>query len=323
MNLNPQDLRGQHHQKIVHKRANQGITTAPFVDHAPQLGRLGRYWSRGSGMDEAEAARVAPHVKPVADLVGMLGGLMGSLGSSLAAVLLHKKLGVPNEIAFPLFAAGTGLSVWLSAAPLPRIAFLQLHRPVRPSEIDPLIAEAEDDLDRTFLNLARDVLRQEIPERDQKAVREAVAALAQALDRLPEVHPSAVDPAALLAEADAIDRRSHEESDRLTSDSLQRQAAALRRRAAAADRSALSAKRVAALRGELKAQMEALREGIAAMATDTTEASAVHLAPLSEAVRQVAAEVVSTIDAKAEVEALTARASSASEESVQAVGRRL
>lgn len=323
MTLRPQDLRGHHHQKVVHRRANSGISTSSYTDLSPQLGPLGRYWSRGVGLTEPQAARANPSARTATQAAGILTAFNGAFVSLLVGVLLTKAAGLPNGVAVAGALGTWGASVALGFGPLAKAVFRQLHRPLRQSELEPILEKVTDPLDRTFLNLAMDVVRQEIPKRDQDAVREAVAALAQALDRLPEVHPSAVDPTALLAEADATERRSHEESDRLTSDSLQRQADALRRRAAAVDRSALSAKRVCALRAELLAQMEALREGIAAMATDTTEASAVHLAPLSEAVRLVAAEVVSTIDAKAEVDALTSRTSPATDENVQPVGRRL
>lgn len=292
------------YQSVIHRRANTntGVTTA--ADAAPRLGILGRIWSAGAGLTPEQAAHSNPVASMATQPIAWLTGFLGTFFSGITTLVLTKKGVIPPGMGAPAFFAASGTLIAAGFGPLARLSFLHLHRALRPSEIEEIREAATDDLDRTFLSLVLDAVRQRMSERDAVEIRSTIAALADALDRLPEVPPSSVDTTALFAEAQAREQESLEEADRLTSDSLQRQAEALRRRAAAAERSALSGKRVAALRGELKAQMEALREGLAAMATDTTEASALHLGALSEAVRQVAAEVVSTIDAKAEVAAL-------------------
>ena len=110
-------------------------------------------------------------------------------------------------------------------------------------------------------------------------------------------------------------------------ESLERRADALERRADAHDRSAQYVRRSAALRSEIEAQIEALREGLSAFNAGMIATG--DMAHLSESARRVASEAVSAADAREEVESWlsspppAAQASPAAEpERVATVGRR-
>ena len=92
--------------------------------------------------------------------------------------------------------------------------------------------------------------------------------------------------------------------DQVISESLERRADAIMRRTEANERSALGVLRTSALCAEIEAQIDALREGIAAL--DVSYGSADHttasdLASLSESARRVASEATSTADAHVEL----------------------
>ena len=84
--------------------------------------------------------------------------------------------------------------------------------------------------------------------------------------------------------------------------SHERRAEALERSASAAQRSHILMRRAAALRGEMLAQIESLRLGLAGFETAPGDVSS--LTSLADAVRVVAEESVSVTDARKELDAV-------------------
>lgn len=310
MNLFPQDLRPRHHRRIVARRDyasvhSAGNTQVPAsaLDTTPRLGRLGRFWARGSGMSDEQAANGAPATANLTGMMGVLSAILGPIGSVVLVAAAHKA-GVRGLEAWMLWGALSAGIVTLGFGPLSRSAFQQLHRALTVAEVEELLAEAGDDLERAFLRLTRDAVRIAMPDPPATELRHSIIALAEALERLPEVLASPVDTTALRIEAEALEAKGLVEADRVIGDSLIRRADALRRRAEAAERAVQAGKRTDALRAEIQAQIEALHEGLAAFSGDTASISLSDLTHLSEAVRRVAAEAVSSLNARAEVEAL-------------------
>lgn len=314
MELFPDDLRARHHAILIKRRSYgvRGSTTPagyegslePVAPEKPGL--LGKIWAKGSKLTEAQAARALPNssMGTQGSLWGV--GLTASFLFGLPLLIAANKHGLAPALAWGEWLAATAGGFALGGGPLATWAFRSVSdKPLVESELELLAEKAETDLERTFLSLVRDAIRTGLPDPPATQVRRSIAALGEALDSLPEVSPSAVDPAALRAEADGIDALSLAETDRVTSDSHSRRADALRRRAESAERTTLAGKRTVALKAEIQAQMEALREGLAALSADGATTALADLASLAESVRTVAAEAVSAIDAEAEIERIS------------------
>ena len=314
MELFPHDLRARHHALLI-KRRSYGVRGAGTPSGyegslepvpAAKPGWLGKIWSKGSKLTEAQASRALPNSS-----MGTQGSLwgVGASGSFLIGMPLliaAQKSGMDPALAWSAWMAATAGCFALGGGLLARFAFRSVSdKPLVESELELLTEKAETDLEKTFLSLVRDAIRTSLPDPPASEVRKSIAALGEALDSLPEVAPSAVDPAALRAEAEGIDALSLAEADRVTSDSYSRRADALRRRAESAERTSLAGKRTAALKAEIQAQMEALREGLAALGADGATTALADLASLAESVRRVAAEAVSALDAETEIEKIS------------------
>ena len=310
MELFPHDLRARHHALLI-KRRSYGVRGAATPSGyegslepvpAARPGWLGKIWVKGSGLNEAQASRALPNSSMQTQ--GSLWGLGATVSflTGIPVLIAAQKHGLDPALAWSAWLATTAGCFALGGGPLASWAFRSVSdKPLVESELELLSEKAETDLERTFLSLVRDAIRTNLPDPPATEVRRSIAALGEALDSLPEVAPSAVDPAALRAEADGIDALSLAETDRVTSDSHSRRADALRRRAESAERTTLAGKRTVALKAEIRAQMEALREGLAALGADNASAALADLASLAESVRTVAAEAVSALDAEAEI----------------------
>jgi hypothetical protein len=287
-------------RRALLRTAMQGAGRKP--GEKPRLGPLGRFWTRGTGMDDQEAAEAVARMGPAA------GGM--AAGMSAGAVMLLAMSGMMIGQGHPEIAAIFGAQVAFMAsmaAFMPRTLLRRWHgTPVSAEELDTLIGRlsptGEDALERQYLTLVREAMNQDdIPAEAQPEIRGALRSLGQALDRLPPLPPAGADPAALREELAAVRARAAAETDPVIQASLERQADALERSAASADRSSLLLRRTAALRAELSAQTEALRLGLASFYGGGGDISG--LAHLSETVRSVAAEAASVADARAEVDA--------------------
>jgi len=335
MKLFPQNLRDRQHAEIIKRRSNgiqgkggTGIEGQPLSEPPPpQMGRLGRLWSRGSGLNEREAATgLSASSTATQTTIWLPVPLVGFLSAIVGAAVV-KKAGVPAELYYSVWAGAMAGLAGLCAGPGARAVFRSLYKPLRVAEIEHLLESAESDLERSYLTLARDAIRQEVPEQSEEDVRAAIQALGQAIDRLPVVTVQPLDTDALREEAAALVEQARGHADRVIGESLERRADALERRADAHDRSAQYVRRSAALRSEIEAQIEALREGLSAFNAGMIATG--DMAHLSESARRVASEAVSAADAREEVESWlssspppAAQASPAAEPERVTVGRR-
>lgn len=310
MKLYPQNLRDRQHADIVRRRSygvsgNDARTYGAYISSdppPPRMGFLGRVWARGSGMTEEQAATGLP-----AASMSTLGTMWAVQGlvlpfSVLIPLILIKKGHAPAEATILSSAAIAAATSYLSTVIFPRLGFRSLHnKPLAMTEIEGLLEKTDDELGRAHLCLVRDAIRQEVPEAVEEDLRTAIKALAEAIDRLPAVMAMPLDTAALRREAETLLADAAREPDRVTAESVERRADALFRRADSNDRSALLSRRANALKQEIIAQTEALREGLAAFNTGTI-GDISDLSHLAESARRVAAEATSAADARVELE---------------------
>lgn len=311
MKLYPQDLRDRLHAAIIRQRADgvyggaapaAGLPLAAGLP-APRLGRLGRQWTRGLGLNEQEAA-------------AGLGAASASLSSAqwTAPVLVSIPLVifalweafVPTSPNWPLVAeslAAWGTATGLSMTVLPRHAVRGLYRkPLSVPEVDALLPNAKSDIDRAYVGLIRAAIEQTVPPDAEAGLREALRALGRAADSLPPTVSTPRDTEALRRDALAARAGAKQEQDKVVAASWGRQADALERQAAALDRASGVTRRAQVLRAEVLAQMEALRAGLADFRLDAATDTAL-LCVLSESARRVAAEASDVAQARQELEA--------------------
>ncbi|MGC4044626.1 MAG: hypothetical protein QM758_12600, partial [Armatimonas sp.] len=174
------------------------------------------------------------------------------------------------------------------------------HRELTVSEVDLLITKAPDDLHRAYLGLIRDATLVDIPSEVESKVQEALTYLGEAIDSLPLVFLKPQDTSALRAQASALQAEAVTESDPVISESLRRRAESLVQRADSQEKSALLARRTDALREEILAKIEALRDALAAQQTGALDATAFNA--LSESARNAAMESQNASAARNELE---------------------
>jgi hypothetical protein len=180
-----------------------------------------------------------------------------------------------------------------------KYALRHVHRALSKNEIETMMAQSPDELRKAYLQLLYDAVQVEVPEETAVKIREALEALGEALGGLPPIIFEPLDTAALHQQADDLRRKASAESDRMTADSLVRQAESLEQRADSNAQSALVAKRTAALRDEIRAKIAALREAIAAQQSGVLDIPA--LVQLSESAQQVARDAQNTASAQDEL----------------------
>jgi hypothetical protein len=315
MKLYPQNLRDRLHALII-KRRSYGMITREARDPSgimrvlpePHIGRLGRLWAKRSGLSEKQLATGLPAASQRTLLTAWLVPILPIFLSGVIGLPLVFEEGVPAAAYYIPWLVGSGMLSYLSAVPWAAATFRQLYRPpLRDTEIEALLEYSETDLERAYLTLVRDAIRQEVPRQTEEDVRAAIQALGEAIDRLPTVTLPSIDTAPLRAEAEALIAQARRSgTDRVIAESLERRADALLRRAEAHDRSLLSVQRTDALRSEIEAQIEALRAGLAAFSAGMPVTE--DMAHLSESARRVAAEATSAADARAELDALVLHA---------------
>lgn len=292
----------RHHGRLSQRLASGAAHRSP--------GWLGKFWLRGTNLDEQTGLEVLEAVRPVTSGLagGMAGGFGGGFGVPAAMMGLVVATGTKDSppaflgALFGTFALG-GIAAGVT---LPRTYLRRwLSTPLSEGEIEDRLAAASDDLERNFLALVRDATRQsDLPDAATKEVREAIRTLGAALEKLPSLIGPAegTDPESLRRDAAQIHARALAETDSVVADSLLRRAEALERSAEALGRSALVLRRSAALRDELAAQTEALRLGLAAYYSGAG-ADPANLSRLAESARGVAREATTLADARAELDA--------------------
>jgi hypothetical protein len=308
----PQDLGLRRHIALIRRRAplfSGNAVARPSEAGAvseslpPRRGLLGRFWAQGSGLEPEQAAAALPVLadaprkdstlgiaQSAAKCFAFLFGLMALLTSSAGPVS-------------GAFLALVATSVALCLLVYPRLVFRRLHQqPLTAEEIEALLPEVRDGLERAYLGLVLDTIGQKLPTDAGRDVRRALQALGEALDRLPPVPAGFRDTDALRQSALAVLGEARAETDPVARASLLRHSEALERHAHSGDRFNLLARRLSALRRELMAQVEALRSDLSAFGLDV--APDAHVAHLAEAVRRVAREAAAVATANDEFDAL-------------------
>ena len=175
--------------------------------------------------------------------------------------------------------------------------------PLNEAEVEELLYTEDDDLERSFLLLVREALRQQhLPEAAETELREAIRVLGTALDRLPPAPSQTAqrDAESLRTEARNLRQQALQEADRVAADSLERRADALERSASAVEKSSTLLRRNSLLRQELQAQLEALR--LELTSTSVVGADTSGLAQVASVARGVAREADALATARTELD---------------------
>ncbi len=323
MDVFPQDLGSRWHVTLVcartparHRRGPgllRGDAAVPVEDKAAEratLGPLGRFWTRGANLDPETAAAGLSGMR-TRTLPITLGMGLGALAYAVPMVAMA----VAGEpVGAAVFAGATTLMGSLGLF-LPRFLFRRVHaRPLAANEIEALLGTTSDLLDRAYLTLVADVIRQPeamIPNEARSALRDALTALAEAIEQLPPAYvPSGAtaqsSPDDLRAEAERVRAEAEREPDVVSAASLARQGDALLRQADAQERSATLLRRASVLRNEMIAQTKALRAGLAGFHAGQAEVSG--LADLADVARRVAGEATNVARARDELDAVAVAA---------------
>ena len=270
------------------------LNPVPATDRGTptRLSWLGRCWARGidSPTEIAVASLNALYMR-TCGINCCMGGL--ALGSWISPIIQPSDHAM--AIGFACFGAVmVGIGLWV-----PGYWLRLVCRFVSPSEIEELQSSASDDLELAYLHLVADAAHQGVAPEAAERVRAALRAVGEAIDALPAVALPRASADTLRVEAAQAEARA--ESDAVVAASHERRAEALERSASAAGRSQTLMRRTAALRGEMLAQIESLRLGLAGFETANGDVSS--LTSLADAVRAVAEESVSVADARAELDA--------------------
>jgi hypothetical protein len=319
MEIRPTDLGLRRGVPILSERARsmqnmrRGGRLAGAIGAAQKkrLGTLGRWWLRGSGLDDETGAEVLHAMR--GPLLGLVGGFCGGFGGAFginaiamtATSLLTANAG-PGPVLAAVFGAigAAGVGVGLG---YPRTLVQHwIGTPLSEGELDMLLAtHPETGLERRFLNLVREAIRVEnAPEKVTEELRAAIQTLGAAIDTLPPLSEEtmALNPETLRAEALALRERSLAETDRVVADSVERRANALEQQADAIGHSAQAIRRNVAQREELDAQLEALRLGLVAYYSGG-QSDSTGLVQLATSARAVAGETQALASATAELDA--------------------
>ena len=318
MELTPQDIGKERYLTLMRRRMTHSVHAGPHghissdILEQPQLSvrtrrrsrRLRKYWVRGLKLDDGTAEAVGD----------MAWAGSTSAGPKTAFVILSLYLFIATTF---VAIAGPGfvppliplalLFLWLVSAfglvIRPQVAIRKMHTTsITTAEIDRMLPVARGRLERSYLNLVRDAIQQEIPSATaQVDIKSALRDLGDTISRLPADPVPTHDPDALHLDADEQRMKAQQEPDAFIQASLLRQAAALDRRAALAGQNASSARRASALRREAKSQIDALRAVMLAY-QHTSPTDGVTVANLSESVQRVAQEAQAASVARRELD---------------------
>lgn len=315
MNLFPEDLGEKRCWILVARRA--GRPGQPVQDAPPPVGYWGRRWlgRRRGQMSAEEAQATLRAVRTPARAWSALGLL--AIPPALGLALFSHQ---PPVVLLD-FALLSGWA-WFFALAQPRRLVARKYgqmydRPLTPGEIAALLPQAHDELERSYLTLVMDVVRQEVAGAQEQGpasgtdLRGALRALGDAIDKLPATR--AVGHLSLGGETpdimtEVLRRTAAEtlilaqaEPDRVVAASLIRRVEALHRRADATARANVLVRRFSVLRQEMAAETEALRAGLAAYYTGAHDIA--DLTRLAEDMQRVAAEAAAMTAAVEEVDA--------------------
>lgn len=310
MKLFPQDLGEKRGLEVSLRRVGQRMTSD---DDLAQIGAWGRYWL-GAKKKQPLPSEALPVLKAVRwparafSLIGLLSAMTGT--GMLMGVSANPADAVPL-----ILGAGSAcwVSGWCCTRPRALVAqrFQRLReKPLSAAEVAALLPQAGDALERSYLTLVMDVIREEVAGQIVPGagadLREALKALGDAITRLPATRVVSGDSPDIMTE---VLRRTAErtllsaqaEPDRVVAASLIRRVEALHRRADATARTDVLMRRFSALRQEMAAETEALRAGLSAYYTGAHDVA--DMTRLAEDVQRVAAEAAAITSAAEEVDA--------------------
>jgi hypothetical protein len=312
MELTPRDLGTERYLSVIRKRVTpmtpQGTpATGTGADNAPVRrrgrrvrSRIRRYWVQDLNVDDETAAEVADIVSKGTPGVGMKVGLF--------IFSLYFWLGIFITSLFAPFGVPfTLLLMWSIITPLilmsPRKTVRQMdEKPLTVPEVEAMLPHARGRLDRMYLNLVMDALRQEVPTESAKSdIRAALRHLGDVVASLPADPVGTRDAGSLHKEAMERRQQAAMETDSVVQASLIRQADALERRATVAALNDRSSRRAAALRREARTMMDSLRSILVAY-QQTAPTDSASIGQLSDAVQRMASEAQAVATAKRELE---------------------
>ena len=296
MRIVPKDLGLAWHVRFLHARDSPEKVGAEAPE--PQLGARGRLCSDGMDLDESSAAALVPAAKNTisTSFLPLLPALpLGIVSTVVLFIPLHTPLAL-----LPWYLGTIGFTVGAIGISWARARFRRLlAAPLSAEEIDRLLEKIPGSMDRLFLELVRDAVRQPGPAATEANVREALGSLAAAIERLPPLEAAPLDTVALREEARALELQAATEPDRVTAESLERRARALVYSAQTHEHSAPMVRRAAALRSEIESQIVAMREGLIALHGRALDAAG--FAELANSARAVATEAVNLAAAHEEL----------------------
>ncbi|GAB4452456.1 MAG: hypothetical protein OHK0029_03390 [Armatimonadaceae bacterium] len=308
MDLTPQDLGTERYISILRERL---IPISMYSNPAMQGGTalrkrrtpkaLRKHWVRDLNLDEKTADDAADLVLQGTPGTGMKVGVILATAYMWMAAFIALGAGAPPV--FPLLFVFLWFAVMSVSLSSPRRALKKAHeRTLTVSEVESLLPTARGRLERMYLHLTLDVMRQEIPsESARNDIRAALRHLGDAISKLPAEPVSTLDAAALRREALALRQQAATEHDSFVQSSLNRQAETLERRASLAAQNSRSARRTAALRREARLQMDALRSVLLAHAQVDNQ-SVSEVGRLSEVVHRISSEAQALSLAQRELE---------------------
>jgi len=298
MRIVPKDLGLAWHVRFLQARDSKDKVGAEAPE--PRLGEIGRLCSAGMGLDESSAAALVPAAREAISnwFVPLLPAIpLSVIGSVVLIIGMHAPVAL-----LPLYLGTVGLTFASIGIGWARARFRRLlEAPLSAEEVDRLLEKTPGSMERRFLELVRDAVRQPGSAAAEENVREALGSLAAAIERLPPIEAAPLDTAALREEAQALEVQARTEPDRVTAESLERRARALHYSAQTHEHSALMFRRAAALRSEIETQMVAMREGLMALHARALDAAG--FAELANSAREVATEAVRLAAAREELAA--------------------
>jgi hypothetical protein len=299
MRIVPKDLGLAWHVRFLQARDSKDKVGAEAPE--PRLGEIGRLCSAGMGLDESSAAALVPAAREAISnwFVPVLPAIipLSVIGSVVLIIGMHAPVAL-----LPLYLGTVGLTFASIGIGWARARFRRLlEAPLSAEEVDRLLEKTPGSMERRFLELVRDAVRQPGSAAAEENVREALGSLAAAIERLPPIEAAPLDTAALREEAQALELQAGTEPDRVTAESLERRARALLYSAQTHEHSALMVRRATALRSEIESQITAMREGLMALHTQALDAAG--FAELASSAREVATEAVRLAAAREELAA--------------------
>lgn len=288
------------HQNLRSGRRLRGVLSASATPNA-----LTRLWAKQTGLEGDAANQAVQSVK--GQLNGFVGGFGGGwgIGFGAPAIMMMAQAGQnPAMLIMGGIFGALSVTGFTIATLIPTsLVWRWGNTPLNTHELDLLLAQEEDELERSYLLLICEALAQpNLHEAAQKELKEAIKVLGIALDRLP---PAPAETAnrnteGLRAEAQGLRQQALTETDRVAAESLERRADALERSASAMEKSSTLLRRNSLLRQELQAQLEALRLELGS--TSVSGVDATSLAQVASVARGVAREADALATARTELD---------------------